>query len=94
MRLCPILTRHTNSSATVKARKKEKLSWSSFSDEGRVLTDFVEEYQMPEDYVQLQFDLKNASHSYTVPRWYKQRNYVDVATISGNYYNQPSIKTD
>ncbi|MGA9155039.1 MAG: hypothetical protein WBZ36_31025 [Candidatus Nitrosopolaris sp.] len=68
------------SSATVKPRKKGKLPWSAFSDENRlVLSDFVEEYQTPEQYVRSHIDLlKNASQNYTIPRWYKQPHYVEV----------------
>jgi hypothetical protein len=68
------------SSATVKARKKGKLPWNAFSDENRlVLSDFVEEYQTPEQYVQSHIDLiKEASKNYTVPKWYKQVHYVEV----------------
>jgi hypothetical protein len=68
------------SSITVTARKKGRLPWNAFSDEGRVvLSDFVEEYQTPEQYVQSYINLlKNAPHNYTVPRWYKQQNYVEV----------------
>jgi predicted small metal-binding protein len=68
------------SNIAVTARKKGKLSWVSFSDEGRiVLADFSEEYHTPEQFVQLHVRmLKNASQNYTVPRWYKQPNYVEV----------------
>jgi hypothetical protein len=68
------------SSATVKARKKGKLPWNVFSDENRlVLSNFVEEYQTPEQYVQSHIDLlKQASQNYTVPRWHKQLHYVEV----------------
>jgi hypothetical protein len=68
------------SNATVKARKKWELPWNAFSDEGRlVLSDFVEEYQTSEQYVQSYINLlKNASQNYTVPRWYKQQHYVEV----------------
>jgi hypothetical protein len=68
------------SSITVTARKKGKLRWDSFSDEGRlVLSDFIEEYKTPEQFVQLHIDLlKNASENHTVPRWYKQPHYVEV----------------
>jgi len=67
------------SSATVKARKKGKLPWNAFSDERLVLSDFVEEYQTPEQYVQSRIDLlKQASQNYIVPRWHKQQNYVEV----------------
>jgi hypothetical protein len=54
------------SSATVKARKKGKLPWNTFSDEGRlVLSDFAEEYQTPEQYVQSHIDLlKQVSELY------------------------------
>ncbi len=39
----------------------------------------MEKYQTPEQYVQSRIDLlKNASHRYTIPRWHKQPNYVEV----------------
>lgn len=70
------------SSACVEARKNEKLPWDSFSDEGRqVLEDFVEEYRSPEQYVQSCIDFvrsASANYRYTIPRWYRQRNYVEV----------------
>lgn len=68
------------SSITVAARKKGKLRWDSFSDEGRlVLSDFIEEYKTPEQFVQLHIDLlKKASQNYTIPRWHKQLHYVEV----------------
>lgn len=68
------------SSTTVKARKKGKLPWDSFSDEGRlVLGHFQEEYRSPNQYLQLCINLlKNASQTYTIPRWYRQPNYVEV----------------
>jgi len=68
------------SSACVKARKKGKLPWNSITDEGRlILADFEEEYQTPEQYVQLHIDLlKEASQNYIVPRWHKQPHYVEV----------------
>jgi hypothetical protein len=58
------------SRVTVQARKKGKLRWNSFSDEGRqVLADYVEEYQSPQQYVQVGIDfLKEASQNYTIPR--------------------------
>ena len=67
-------------SVTVKARKAGRLRWDSFSDEGRlVLKDFIEEYQSPDQFVQVGIDfLKNAAQNYTVPRWYKQPHYVEV----------------
>jgi hypothetical protein len=45
------------------ARKIGKLPWNAFSDENRlILSDFVEEYQTPEQYVRSHIDLlKNAS---------------------------------
>ena len=44
-----------------------------------LLADFVEEYQTPEQYVQSHIDfLKEASQSYTIPRWYKRPHYVEV----------------
>ena len=44
-----------------------------------ILSDFVEEYQTPEQYVQSRIDLlKQASQNYIVPRWHKQQNYVEV----------------
>jgi hypothetical protein len=57
------------SSATVKARKKGKLPWNTISDEGRlVLSDFAEEYQTPEQYVQSHLHLlKQASELYQSP---------------------------
>jgi hypothetical protein len=68
------------SSVTVQARKKGKLRWNSFSDEGRpVLADFAEEYQSPQQYVQVGIDyLKEASQNYTIPRWYKQPHHVEI----------------
>ena len=67
-------------SVTVKARKAGRLRWDSFSDEGRlVLTDFIEEYQSPDQFVQVGIDfLRNAAQNYTIPRWYKQPHYVEV----------------
>jgi hypothetical protein len=43
--------------------------WNAFSDENRlVLSDFVEEYETPEQYVQSHIDLiKEASKNYNVP---------------------------
>lgn len=68
------------SSVCVNARKSGKIPWNSIADEGRlVLADFEEEYQTPEQYVQLHIDLlKEASQNYVVPRWYKQPHYVEV----------------
>ena len=64
----------------MKARKKGKLAWDAFSDEGRlVLEDFAEEYQTQEQYVQWHINLlKNASQSYMIPRWHRQPHYVEV----------------
>jgi hypothetical protein len=68
------------SSVTVKARKKGKLAWDSFSDEGRVVIgNYDDKYKTPEQHIQLGIDfLKRASINYTVPRWYKQEHYVEV----------------
>ena len=68
------------SRVTVQARKEGKLRWNSFSDEGRpVLADFAEEYQSPQQYVQVGIDyLKEASQNYTIPRWYKQPHHVEI----------------
>jgi hypothetical protein len=69
------------SAATVKARKSGELPWDCFSDQGRqVLGNFQEDYRSPEQYIQLRIDLlRNAPQSYTVPRWYKQPQYVEVS---------------
>ena len=71
------------SRVTVEARKKRKLEWNAFSDEGRlVLGDFIEKYQTPKQYVQSCIDLlKNASQSYMIPRWYKQPHYVGMVVV-------------
>jgi hypothetical protein len=46
-----ILNTDQLSSATTKARKKGKLLWNAFSDEGRLVLENFEEYQTPEQYV-------------------------------------------
>ena len=68
------------SAAAVKARKSGKIPWDCFSDQGRqVLGNFQEDYRSPEQYIQLRIDLlKNAPQKYTIPRWYKQTQYVEV----------------
>jgi hypothetical protein len=68
------------SSVTVNARKSGELPWDCFSDQGRqVLGNFEENYKSPEQFIQQGITfIKNASQSYTVPRWYKQPQYVEV----------------
>lgn len=68
------------SAATVKARKSGQIPWDCFSDQGRqVLANFQENYRTPRQYIQVAIDfLTNAPQSYTVPRWYKQPQYVEV----------------
>ena len=68
------------SSVTVKARKSGEIPWDCFSDQGRpVLGNFEENYRSPEQFIQLGINfLKNVPQSYTVPRWHKQPQYVEV----------------
>lgn len=68
------------SRVTVDARKSGALPWDSFSDQGRlVIGNFKEEYQTPDQYIQLGINfLKNAPQAYTIPRWHKQPHYVEI----------------
>ena len=68
------------SPATVKARKSGEIAWDCFSDQGRqVLGNFQENYRSPKQFIQQGIDfLKNAPQKYTIPRWYKQTQYVEV----------------
>jgi hypothetical protein len=68
------------SAATVKARKSGEIPWDCFSDHGRqVLGNFQENYRSPKQFIQQGIDfLKNAPQKYTIPRWYKQTQYVEV----------------
>lgn len=69
----------------VKAKKGEfgfrfkTIKWGCFADEGRLTRQDYPYYNSPKDYFQDRFDrLKYAVKEYTIPRWYKQPNYVEV----------------
>jgi hypothetical protein len=68
------------SSVTVKARKSGEIPWDCFFDQGRlVLGNFEENYIPPEQFIQQGINfLKNAPKLYTVPRWHRQPQYVEV----------------
>jgi hypothetical protein len=78
--LCICIDYKLLSAVTAKARKSGELPWDCFSDQGRpVLGNFEENYRSPEQFIQLGINfLKNAPQSYTVPRWHKQPQYVEV----------------
>lgn len=68
------------SECLVTARMLEIVGWNDIADESRqVYNDDIKEYISPEDYVQIQIEfIKKAQEFYRFPRWYLQKNYVEV----------------
>ncbi len=68
------------SKVLVKERKEGNIEWDAIADEGRlVLCNFNDVYESPEQYIQRGINhIKNADSRYKVPRWYKQKHYVEL----------------
>ncbi|MFL6507880.1 MAG: hypothetical protein ACJ704_08090 [Nitrososphaeraceae archaeon] len=71
--------------AITKARRgeygegKSRLEEDAFVDNVRQIIDIDDIYQTPCEYLQRYIDrIKEAHENYTIPRWYKQPNYVEV----------------
>jgi len=68
------------SKVLVKERKEGRIPWDAIADKVRlVVTNFDDRYETPEEYIQHGINfLKNAHDSYTIPRWYNQKHYVEA----------------
>lgn len=70
------------SSHLVEARMGGEISWDSISDESRsVYNGKMADYKTPFEYVEMGIEfLKDCHHTYKIPRWHCQTNYVEVWT--------------
>ena len=71
--------------AITKARKGEygegesRLEEDAFVDNVRQIIDIDDDYETDENYIQRGINyIRHASQKYTIPRWYKQPNYIEV----------------
>jgi hypothetical protein len=71
--------------AITKARKgeygegKSRVEEDAFVDNVRQIINIDDIYETPDEYVQRYIDyIKETDENYTIPRWYKQPNYVEV----------------
>jgi hypothetical protein len=71
--------------AITKARKgeygegKSRLEEDAFVDNVRQIIDINDDYEPPSSYIQRGINhIADARKTYTIPRWYKQLNYVEV----------------
>lgn len=65
------------STVLVKEHKEGNIEWDAIADEGR--RNFNDVYESPEQYIQRGINhIKNADLQYKIPRWYKQKHYVEL----------------
>ena len=71
--------------AITKAKKgeygegKSRLEEDAFVDNVRQVIDIDDDYETDESYIQRGIDhIRDAYQKYSIPRWYKQPNYVEV----------------